>query len=167
MTDRSEIEALIQEAEESMAADNWEGAREIYKQVVSQDPNDVDVRERVLAAAKRALDFQVIIGQDMALAELFVANGEADKAIDSYKDILNLEKLAQSQGITGNKLANIQALVAQVKPEIFAKTGIIYLNEGRHTEAIKWLRPSLDLDPSRWDTHMAVGRGLRVDNKSK
>ena len=107
MTDRSEIEALIQEAEESMAADNWEGAREIYKQVVSQDPNDVDVRERVLAAAKKALDFQVIIGQDMALAELFVANGEADKAIDSYKDILNLEKLAQSQGITGNKLANI------------------------------------------------------------
>ena len=69
MTDRSEIEALIQEAEESMAADNWEGAREIYKQVVSQDPNDVDVRERVLAAAKKALDFQVIIGQDMALAE--------------------------------------------------------------------------------------------------
>ncbi len=167
MTDRSEIEALIQEAEESMAADNWEGAREIYKQVVSQDPNDVDVRERVLAAAKKALDFQVIIGQDMALAELFVANGEADKAIDSYKDILNLEKLAQSQGITGNKLANIQALVAQVKPEIFAKTGIIYLNEGRHTEAIKWLRPSLDLDPSRWDTHMAMGRALMMDNKNK
>lgn len=167
MTDRSNMESLIQQADELVGAGNWEEAREIYKQVVSQDPNDVNIRESVLSAAKKALDFQVIISQDMALAELFAAEGEAEKAIDSYKDILNLEKMAQSQGINGDRLSEIQNLVAQVKPEIFAKTGTIYLNEGRYMEAIKWLRPSLDLDPSRWDTHMAMGRALMMDNKNK
>lgn len=167
MTDRSNIESLIKKADELMAANSWDEAREIYKQVVSIDPNDIDVRERVLSAAKQALDFQVIIGQDMALAELFVADGNAERAIESYKDILNLEKFAQSKGVRGGKLSDIQTSVAGVKPEIFAKTGMIYLNGGSYKEAIKWLKPSLDLDPSRWDTHMAMGRALMQDNKNK
>ena len=167
MTEHNSIESLLQEADNLLAGGDWEGARELYRQAVGLEPNDIAIRERVLEAAKQALDFQVIIGQDMALAELFVAGDEADKAIDSYKDILNLEKFAQNSGIHGSQLSDIQNLVAQVKPEIFAKTGVIYLNEGRYVEAIKWLRPSLDLDPSRWETHMAMGRALMLDNKNK
>lgn len=167
MTDHSNIESLIQSADALVAEGNWGEAREVYKEAVSQDPNNIEIRERVLNAAKKFFDFQVVINQDMDLAELFVSGGNVERAIESYKDILNLEKYAQSNNIRGAKLSEIQTLVAQAKPEIFAKTGVIYLNEGRYKDAIKWLRPSLDLDPSRWDTHMAMGRALMMDNKNK
>ena len=124
MTEHNSIESLLQEADNLLAGGDWEGARELYRQAVGLEPNDIAIRERVLEAAKQALDFQVIIGQDMALAELFVAGDEADKAIDSYKDILNLEKFAQNSGIHGSQLSDIQNLVAQVKPEIFAMSSL-------------------------------------------
>lgn len=167
MADHSSVETLIQNAEALIKDGRLDEARKLYKQAVEQNPEDVGIRESVLQATKKALDFQTVINQNMALAELFVARDETDRAIDSYKDILNLEKYAQNNGVRGAQLGEVQNLVARAKPEIFAKTGMIYLKEKRFKEAIKWLRTSLDLDPSRWDAHMAMGRALMEDNKNK
>lgn len=167
MADRTQIEALIHQADGAAENGKWDEALSLYREALEIAPKDVETREHFLKSAVAVGDYAEVIGQNMALAELYVAAGDVSKARERYRDIINLEKFAREEGLQGAQLGEIQASVSQVKPEIFAKLGCIDLSEGKFDDAINWLRPSLDLDPSRWETHMYMARAYMAAGKNK
>ena len=167
MADRRKIEALIQQGDQLAAQARWDQAMVAYRQVLDLAPEDLAVREHVLNAAARRGDYGEVISQCMALAELAASQGDEEEAIRRYQDVLNLEQSVRKKGFGGEEAAEIQGRVALVKPEIFFRTGRFYLEQGKFDEAVEWLRPSLDIDPGRWDTHMALGRAFMAQGKDK
>lgn len=167
MVEPNSSTALIQQADQLATSGQWEEARNLYHQAVEVADDGVEVYEHLLKVATNVGDYGEVISCNMAMAELFVQRGEGNLARYRYKEIINLEKFARNQGLKGTQLGEIQTLAAKVKPEIFAKLGIIELSDGNYKEAVNWLKPSLELDPSRWDTHMAMGRALMASGKEK
>ncbi len=167
MADRKKIDTLIQQGDQLAAQGRWDQAMGAYGQALELAPEDVQLRDHILEAATRRGDYGEVISQCMALAELFAAQGEVDQAIERYKIIVNLEQSVRKKGFGGEEASEIQNRVAQVKPEIFSRIGRFYLDKGDHDESVGWLRSSLDIDPGRWDTHMALGRALMAQSKDK
>ncbi|MEW6280314.1 MAG: tetratricopeptide repeat protein, partial [Candidatus Eremiobacterota bacterium] len=55
-------------------------------------------------------------------------------------------------------LSHVQALVAQVKPEIYYQIGMYHLERQNVDLSLQYLKKSHELYPGRWQTHMALGR---------
>jgi len=167
MPDRKKIEGLIQQGDQKAGQGRWDEALADYRQALELAPEDVGIRDHILEAATARGDYSEVVGQCMALAELFASRGEADQAVERYKVIVNLEQSLRKKGFGGEEAAEIQNKVAQVKPEIFSRIGSFHLDKQEHDEAVKWLRSSLEIDPGRWDTHMALGRAFMAQGKDK
>lgn len=167
MADRRKIEGLIQQGDQLATQGRWDQAMATYRQVLELAPEDVQVREHILGAAEKVGDYGEFITQNMALAEVFASQGDENAAVERYKQILALEQSVRKKGFGGEEAAEIQSRVAQVKPEIFFRTGRFHLEQGKYDEAVEWLKPSLDIDPGRWDTHMALGRAYMAQGKDK
>lgn len=166
MADSSNSMAMIEQADGLAAEGDWAKAVNIYHSLMQESPQSVELQQHVLDMARQAGDYAEVIDRNMVIAELLVQQGEYDQARFRYKDVIDLEQEAKSGG--NQALANdLLNLIAQVKPEIFARMGCIDILEGKAEDAINWLRPSLDLDPSRWDTHMAMGRAYMAANRDK
>lgn len=166
MADISNSMVLIEQADRFTAEGRWEEARNIYHGLMEESPESVNLQQHVLEKARQAGDYVEVISRNMVIAELLVQQGEFDQARLRYKDVIDLEQEAKSSN-NQEFAAELINLVAQVKAEIFARMGCIDILEGKADEAINWLRPSLDLDPSRWDTHMAMGRAYMAANRDK
>ncbi len=166
MADLSKNVVLIEQADQLASEARWNEARELYHQALQAHPGDMELHLHVLDMATQAGDYAEIISRNMAVAELCAQNGEYDAARSRYKDVIDLEQEARNGNarINPSELVN---LVAQVKPEIFAKMGDIDILEGKAEDAINWLKPSLELAPSRWETHMAMGRAFMATGQDQ
>lgn len=167
MADRRKIEALIQQADALAGQGKWDAALEIYRQVLESTPDDVQVREHVLNIAQKRGEYGEVVNQYMALAEIFASQGEDQEAMARYQEIQKLEESVRKKGFGPQEAAEIQARVAQVKPQIFLRMGRYYLDQGRGEEAHDLLTGSLELEPGNWETHMALGRSFMARGMDK
>ena len=152
MADSIKNVATIEQADALCAEGKWGDARALYSDMLEATPNDVGLWQHYLEQANSVGDYVEVIRCYMALAEVLAQNGEYDKARSEYQEIISLENQAKSGEIAGHN--DVLNKVAAIKAEIFAKLGYLDMWESKAEEAVDWLRASLDLDPSRWDTHM-------------
>lgn len=157
------LEQWIQHADTLATQGRWDDALAVYRKILEHEPRNLDVRERVISISIKKGDYQEVIHQHIDCAEIFRLEGDAEAAIDCYDKILRLEETVQNKGASfrpgqGDDLSHVQALVAQVKPEIFYQIGRFNLERQSVDVALQYLRKSHELFPGRWQTHMALGQ---------
>lgn len=165
MADSINNVASMEQAEALCAEGKWDEAKALYLGMLEANPADADLWQRFLDKANEVGDFTEVVKGNMALAEVLAQNGEYDRARSLYQDVISLEQQAKSGEIAGHN--DVLNKVSLVKAELFCKLGYLDIWENKADKAIEWLRASLDLDPSRWDTHMGMGQVYMALNRDK
>ncbi|MCA9792492.1 MAG: tetratricopeptide repeat protein [Candidatus Eremiobacteraeota bacterium] len=171
MPDQKEvIQQWIQHANTLATQGRWDEALAAYNKVVEVDQHNLDVRQHIISISLKKGNYSEVIHQHMDCAEIYHQQGDRDAAIERYEEILRLQETVEGHGSSfdgGGDAAQVHQLVSQVKPEIYHQIGDYHLERENVDLALQYLRKSQELQPGRWDTHMALGRAYMKKSMDK
>jgi superkiller protein 3 len=186
------LEALFRQAEEARKEGDYQGAEEIWRQVIEQDPNnapaylglgnrlrDQNKLEEAIAAYERAIavDPNYAFGY-VGLGNALRENNQLESAKVQYEQAIELNpNLPGVYWNLGNVLAdlgNFQGAIAQfrialkLKPDsvpVYNDLGAALLRLGNVEEAIATYNQAIELGSQFVSSYLGLGNALRENNQ--
>lgn len=150
---------IARQAKELLRQGQWPQAMALYRQLIEHFPADLDLRRHVLLSAFKRKDYQEVLTQTLALAELAFAEGDVHAGLERYGEVLRLPELVA--GDQGPEAADhVAKLVEPLKADIYFDYGDHYLGSGQHDLALQYFEVSDRARPGRWETYWGRGQAL-------
>ncbi len=136
---------------------DWPSARSLYRKLVTAFPGDKDLRRHVLLSAFKWSDYQEVLTQGLQLADLYLAEGDSQAALDRYSEVLRLPELvAGEHGARAGR--EVEELVEPLKADIYFVYGDHYLGLEQGDLALQYFDVSDRLQQGRWETDWGRGQ---------
>lgn len=186
------LEDLFRQAEEARKAGDYQGAEEIWRQVIEQDPNnapaylglgnrlrDQNKLEEAIAAYERAIavDPNYAFGY-VGLGNALRENNQLEAAKTQYEQAIelnpNLPGVYWNLGNVFADLGNLEGAIAQfrialkLKPDsvpVYNDLGDVLLKLGNVEEAIATYNQAIDLGSQFVSSYVGLGNALRENNQ--
>lgn len=137
---------------------DWQLAQETYESYLDEDPDDEDVRKRLMDLYKAHELFDQLAGQYMALAEKYESEDDIDEALKMYRaveefgsaiiDVFpHILRLLRESGRRSEAVAECLKRAASLESEGFADS------------ALELLAEALEIDPERRDIRLKTIAG--------
>jgi tetratricopeptide (TPR) repeat protein len=158
------FDTYVQEAQLLQSSGDIEGALEMFKSALADDPTNEEIRRRLIDLTMEKGDFQQVVVEFFDWAEACQENGAIDEAIRIYQEILGIDTTIEGS-LSNLDPETAEATMGQVRETIntassaiFFNLGFLYLDRGAAEESISCLQKSLEFNPSDPKTHTLLGQ---------
>ncbi len=161
-----DVRERAQQARALASEGNWEGASEIFRSILDDDPFNMELRRQFIAMAFRHQDYRGVVEQYLECAEIDYDDGDIASAIRRYDETLRLAEVVDGQYGPGAG-DKVRAIVAPLLPDIYYQFGDFHLAEGQAELALQYLQKSDQLAPGKWETHMGMGQAFLLRGRDQ
>ncbi|MFP4497504.1 MAG: tetratricopeptide repeat protein, partial [Vulcanimicrobiota bacterium] len=158
------FEEYVSEAQSLAAGGDTEGAIEMYKAALTENPTSEEVHREIINLTLEKHDFQQVIVEYFDWAEACQVDGEIDDAIRIYQEILELDSILHSKmegydpESVQEAISQIQEIIESASGAIFFNMGYLYMEKNSLDEAVSSLQKSLEYNASDAKTHALLGQ---------
>jgi tetratricopeptide (TPR) repeat protein len=165
------FDEYINEAQRYVAEGDYDGAIQMYKGALGEDPINEDIRREIINLNIRRGDYQQVIVEYFDWAEVCQAENEIDNAISTYREILNLENIlvntARDDEISDEIITQIRETIQAASGAIYFNMGYLSLEKNSLSDAIKFLLKSKEINPDDAKTRTLLGQVYMQEGQEK
>ena len=158
MAETNFITVLVNQGDEMAEQNNYDGAIVKYHRAIRMEPQNSDIRKKLIDVCKRKNSYREAISEYINWAEVCKKVGNYEQAIDVFQECLDIGNPGSERLSTQSQTAKINETLEACGGEIYWKLGLLYLTKNDLKDAETAFRESLKRKPSNTsEIHKQLG----------